>query len=234
MSTFAVAGFPVPDEEAFEALAGRAVREGASRPAGGGATLHEWADDTSGAGIVCVTRRRALECTKPVFRGAPGATLRAGRWIEDPECPWCPVLGVDVLEDGAAVHPAFVAVLDLPAAARAVRPDEVYPASLTLFAEKAGGDLMDGLATRAAIPTGMFGGSEARILISGEVLASERRTNALTGEPVGWARVASLGAEYDVLLPDPPAPGTVMQASGWLMADLRLPHEPHRRRWWRA
>jgi hypothetical protein len=237
---FGQVGFLMRDREELLAVANRAIREGVRGDGGRGASLHRW-DDASGAGCVVVVDEQGIQCAKPTFAGTPGATVRMGRWNEGKgDCAWCATLYVEVLEDGEMVYPALVEVADTEGVRRSVAPADVARASLVLFAEETGGpELWPELADRSAIPTGTFGNEpRARLALSGEVLRSELRTNALTGLPFGWARVASLAAEYDVLLPEPPPVGSTLRAGGWLFAALDVaikPAEPPRaragRRW---
>jgi hypothetical protein len=235
VNDFARAGFPMPEERALVKFANRAIREGVRGDAGRGCSSHRW-DDASGAGFAVVLDDRAIQCTKPTFAGTPGATVRIGTWTsERRRCPWCEALYVEVLEDGEMAYPALVEVADTEGVRRSVAPGDVCAASLVLFARETGGpDLWPELADRAAIPMGTFGKQpRALMMLSGEVLRSERRTNALTAVPFGWARVASLAAEYDVLLPEPPPPGSTLRARGWLFATLDVaikPAEPPRER----
>jgi hypothetical protein len=88
------------------------------------------------------------------------------------------------------------------------------------------GDLK--FASQSFIPSGLFSPNgdtparpQARAIFTGHVLASERKTYALTGHPFYWALVETLGGAYDVvvdssLLPAAPAVGGILSGSFWL------------------
>lgn len=230
MSHFAAVGLGRTEEE-FHASVGLAAERGTAHSLGRRSAFHDLTDP-SGAGLDVVVTDGALVCAKPTFQGAPGAQVRIRGLVADAECEWCSVLVVEVLEDGEMAYPAPVEVGDLPLVRSALGEGVECAASFALFVDERGaGEGM--LAPQAAIPGGLFGTGPAvaQMLLSGEVLAAERRRNAATGATFGWARVASFGAEYDLLYDgDPPAVGTTEYAAGWLLAHLYPPPAP-RRRW---
>ncbi len=82
-------------------------------------------------------------------------------------------------------------------------------------------------ASQAFVPSGLFGVTsaagppEALALITGHVVATERKQNALSRRWFRWALVESLGGPFDVvidedLLTDAPTVGGVVQGSFWL------------------
>lgn len=229
MSNFTLAGFPVEDDEELDAVLRRALEKGSQERVRDGVAHVDWTG-ASGAGIDVVVEGGAVACAKPTFRGEPGARARAGRWAEErDECAWCVPLWLDVL--GETEYPALVEVDDMALVRQWVR-DEEYDVSLTVFADEH--VEWDELARQAAIPVGTFGESpHARMLVSGDVLSAERRVNELAGALFVHARVASLSAEYDVLLPPdepPPARGDLVRVEGWIVAHV---HRPQAKRWWR-
>ncbi|HEV2889758.1 MAG TPA: hypothetical protein VGX28_05225 [Frankiaceae bacterium] len=227
MSTFALAGFAVEDTDALGEVVRKAREAGEAKAVRPGVAHLDWTG-RSGAGIDVVFENGTVACAKPTFRGEPGARVRAGRWADRREdCEWCVPLWVEV-PDG---YPAVVEVDDMALVRGWIR-DEEYDASLTVFADER--VEWDELARRAAIPVGTFGETpHARMMVSGDVLSAERRVNELTGGTFVHARVASLAADYDVLLPPdepPPAPGDLVRVAGWVVAHVRRPSP---KRWWR-
>lgn len=231
MSHFTAVGFPADTPEDMESAALTVLANGTRADVGRGIAHVDWTGG-SGAGFDVVLSAEGIECTKPTFRGAPGARVRAGRWIADPQCEWCSPLWLEVL--GETGYPAVVEVDDMALVRRWLRKGAVYDVALTVFVEE--NDVAgDDLATRAAVPVGTFGETPyASMLVSGDVLSAERRVNELTGAAFGHARIASLDAEYD-LVHDPhdplPAVGSVARAAGWVVAHVEQPAT--RAKWWR-
>jgi hypothetical protein len=233
-SHYAQVGFPAVSQDDLMSVLDAMVKHGSAVAVRRGVTLRKFRDPSGAGGDVVMVPRKMVDCAKPTFHGEPGATVRIGRVSPDAECEWCSVVWLDVLEDGEDVYPAVVEVAGFAEVLPRLVAGTECRASLALFAHELGPQVAEpaGLADRAAIPTGSFGDTpRAEMLIAGRVLAAERRTNTLTGGTFGWARVESLAATYDVLVPDAlPAVGDVVQAIGWLVADLDL---PARRRWHR-
>lgn len=224
---FGLAGFALDDPEQLDELVRTVVRQGERTPVRDGVFHANWTG-ASGAGCDVVVGNGGVECAKPTFRGAPGARVRVASWGEDADCEWCAPLWLDVL--GETSYPAVVEVDDVAVVRGWLREGEDYDVSLTVFADET--VTWPDLADRAAVPVGTFGHPPvARMLIAGEVLSAERRVNELTGDAFGHARVASLSAEYDVLVPPDSLPraGEVVRLAGWIVAHV----VPPKRRWWR-
>lgn len=87
------------------------------------------------------------------------------------------------------------------------------------------------MASESFIPSGLFGereGTKALGMMTGTILAAERKTNELTGKTFWWALVQSLGGQFDVvadeeLVTAPLVVGGVLQGSFWLSARILTP-----------
>ncbi len=84
------------------------------------------------------------------------------------------------------------------------------------------------LASRSFIPSGLFGPDMARVeppeafaILTGHVLESAAKENAVTGSPFHWALVDTYGGVYDVVIdpriaPELPRAGSVISGTFWL------------------
>jgi len=93
------------------------------------------------------------------------------------------------------------------------------------------------IAARSFVPAGLFRSEgdndepQSTAALTGTVLESGRRINGLSAAPFYWARVASLGGEYDVVIDaaltsEPPPVGGVVSGLFWLSAKLVRAAEP--------
>jgi hypothetical protein len=233
MTPFESVGFPFRSDEDFDRLVPKTItkmmHEAKRLPCPAGAEGWSYRDP-SGAGLLAFIARdeeegsRSLHCLKPVFYGGTRQTVTAGKLVEAEDCPFCDVARVVVLDaDGKEAYPLVVRFSDPEFRRFSWKEGRRTLLQSTLFATEIGdlaGDVPDG----SLLPTGA-GADPPRpeASLSGRVVHSHRRTNALGGEKFVWVQVATKAAEYDVvlpvsLLPEAPPPGTPIKVSGKVYA----------------
>lgn len=213
------------------------VGEAVGRPAADGSSVLAQRDESGATVVVAVAPDGSISCAKPDFRppdtGVPNE-LVVTAVVSDPHCPHCDI----VMTETVSGVPIGVE-LDAMALHRSIATDGPIRASFSLFAEQAVEAWPDeasfrstGAAWAAAslVPTGLFAEEgtppQARVMLHGRVLASHGHRNGRTGIPFWQLRVASHDdLVIDILTrpaigsgPAPPAPGSVISASGWLVA----------------
>ena len=242
MPPFECVGFPFKTDEDFDTVVPDVIERMATEarrlpcPAG----FEGWSyRDPSGAGLLAyiskdaATGGRSLHCLKPTFFGGSRQEIAAGSFVEAEECPFCDVARIEVLDaTGAVAYPAVVRISDPAFRRYNLGEGNRGRIQITLFALEIdpwkrrfqeGGHSRD-LAERAFYPTGNAGDPpRPEAIVSGHVLQAERRRNDLGGAEFVWARIASLAAEYDVVLPtglmaEPPKEGSVLQVSARVYA----------------
>lgn len=203
-------------------------------------------DDGSGSRAAMTVVGEALTCFTPSFRPGTRLTLRAGS-LGPSDCDYeRPLLG-DLIADGQDTYPLAIAIEDLAVSEGAIPFGETVTLEVAALAEqisffadepayRADGTIM---AVRSVIPSGLFAiGQEPnepimptpRILMSGEVMASEMLRHEAFDVPFCHATVSSYGADYEVLIDvgdlealgleiGPPA-GSIVSGTFWLSGRL--------------
>ena len=237
-SPFECVGFPFLTDEDFDTLVPplleKMMPEARRLPCPAGAEGWSYRDP-SGAGILAYTARdeetghRRLQCLKPVFYGGTRQDVLSGKLVEAEDCPFCDVARVTVLDArGDETHPLVVRFSDPEFRRFSWKEGRRGRLQTTLFATAVGEKAGD-LAEEGLLPTGAAEDPPKPLAaISGRVMLSHRRTNALGEGKFVWLQVAAGPEQYDVvvpvsLLPEAPAPGTPLRASGKIYA-----------RWFRA
>jgi len=233
MTPFECVGFPFLTDEDFDTLVPSTIEkmmpEARRLPCPAGAEGWSYRDP-SGAGILAYTARdeegghRRLQCLKPVFYGGSRQSVLAGRLVEAEDCPFCDVARVMVLDAaGTEIHPLVVRFSDPEFRRFSWKEGRRGRLQSTLFATEIG-DLAGDLPGEGLLPTGAAADPpEPVAALSGRVVLSHRRTNALGGGKFVWLQVATPPGEYDVvvpaaLLPAAPPPGTPVKVSGKVYA----------------
>ena len=242
MPPFECVGFPFKTDEDFDTVVPDVIERMATEarrlpcPAG----FDGWSyRDPSGAGLIAyiskdaATGGRSLHCLKPTFFGGSRQEISAGSLVEAEECPFCDVARVEVLDaKGEVAYPAVVRISDPAFRRYNLGEGSRGKIQMTLFAlelnpwkrqVQKGGHSRD-LAEQAFYPSGNAGDPpRPEAIVSGHVLQAERRRNDLGNSDFVWARIASLAAEYDVVLPthlmaEAPPAGAVLQVSARVYA----------------
>lgn len=196
--------------------------------------------DASGAAVTVTIDDGAITCLTPGL--APGGAIAGscGVLFEN-DCPHERPLGIEAGFGGTEI-PLAVVIDDLAISGDAFSPGDAIRLEVVALAEqvsvfgseaeyRASGTPM---AVESMIPSGMFNPSGAdsaehrvspRILMSGIVMAAERREHALFGQPFMVATVRSLGVDWCVGL-DPqdlggagavaPPVGAIVSGQFWL------------------
>ena len=236
MSTqpFESVGFPFRSEEEFDrlvpAMVERMMKEARRLPVPAGA--EGWCyRDPSGAGLLAYIARdeesedhRRLQCFKPMFYGGTRQDVVGGSLVEAEDCPFCDVARVDVLDArGAVAHPLVVRFSDPNFRRFSWKEGRKGQLQCTLFAAEVG-DAAGVRGEEVFLATGaMADPPRPEAALAGRVVRADRRKNELGGEKFIWAEVACGAQNYDVvapvaLLPEPPAPGTMLRARGKIYA----------------
>jgi hypothetical protein len=233
MTPFECVGFPFLKDEDFDTLVPatieRMMPEARRLPCPAGAEGWSYRDP-SGAGILAYVGRedgeehRRLQCLKPVFYGGTRQRVLAGRLVEAEDCPFCDVARTIVLDGaGREAYPLVVRFSDPEFRRFSWKEGRKGRLQSTIFATEIGEGACD-LKEDGFLPTGASADPPQPVAaLAGKVVLSHRRTNALGGGKFVWLQVAAGPAEYDVvvpvaLLPEAPAPGTPIRASGKIYA----------------
>jgi hypothetical protein len=233
MTPFECVGFPFLTDEDFDVLVPATIEkmmpEARRLPCPAGAEGWSYRDP-SGAGILAYTARdeesghRRLQCLKPVFYGGSRQGVTTGRLVEAEDCPFCDVARVVVHDRaGKEAYPLVVRFSDPEFRRFSWKEGRSGRLQTTLFATEIG-DLVGEVEEGGFLPTGASADPpRPEAALSGRVLLSHRRTNALGGGKFIWIQAATSAAEYDVvvpvsLLPAAPPPGTALKVSGKVYA----------------
>ena len=245
-SHFSTIGFEVRSHDELQAVAGEAAQRGRviDTPEGhyivyapgGGAEL--WVQATPG---------RELCGCNPHFAGTGRVRVGVTNFIPDPDAERAPLDGglhgwANPPGDSADAgdYPFVVDLPDFAAAAETITPPKVVTMQVAAFAHELKSFADDQtffasqeegkpkFAAESFIPTGLFQAAGEKLprpaaaaMFTGHVLASEVRTNPMTGRPFHWLSVRTLGGVFDVVA-DPsildavPTVGGVVQGSFWL------------------
>lgn len=246
-SHFASLGFPISDVKGMRRLAGELTPKAQELPAGDGAYLR-WAPGSGEELWLQVDRRRDFSGMNPHFSGVSrlrlgleqrikirGATPLDGAFeafVLDEEDEAVAQLIFDcpdaVLHAGVPL-PA-IATAQIAAFAHDVEIHESVEAFEAAQVAEGGGPDQLRFASQSFFPSGVFAKRpEATAILSGHVIDSGLRTNALTNDSYTWAAVESVGGVYDVVaspdvIPSAPPLGGVVLGSFWLSG--RLLDEP--------
>lgn len=223
MSTFAALGLAAGDEDAFDALVHRAADEGAAETLGEDLTLVRWRPP-EGAWLDLVVQDGEVVCATPQWSARHRRPVRITALERDPDCTWCSVLVVEVLDDvGAVVHP--LVVQPAGTAVLGPRPGTTTEAGAVLVAEvlHLAAEAADGV--RAS---GLEGGPPAAYAsVVGTLATAERRQP--DGGSAHWVTTLDVdGAPWDLLVadglvPDGLAPGVRLEAGCWVCGEVGYP-----------
>lgn len=241
------AAIGIPSQEAAIAAIERAVTDGEMRRRADGGLSGVWRDASGASVAVHLDADGAVVCGAPSFHGTRTTSVRSGRLALDPECRFCSVLVAEVLDGAEMLYPLAVQLEDVDVALeRPLGDEEVRQLGVSAFGEEVEvwpdertyeGAPADAprLATQSLIPSGLFVGLEdgraaepaptAHAVVTGVVAEVETRTNSLTGADFVHARLATYGADLDIVLApndlsEPLAAGNVVQGTFWLIARL--------------
>jgi hypothetical protein len=250
---FAAIGFDVWDEDQLEELVSRAIEHGQGIRVPGG-VYYRWAPGAGAEVWVQVAGGGWVGLT-PHFDGS--TALRAGiiaRVVHPEDTPlegslhaWANP-GDGAVDDGD--YPFVFAVPDyraldrmrLPVAARVQVAAFAHELDVHASEEAylSAQDTEPKFAPESFIPAGMFGAEgqapSPLALISGRVLAAERRVNP-AGGGFWWMHVRTLGGELDVvaeegIVTEPPAAGGIVSGEFYLSGRVAV-DAPARRRFWK-
>jgi hypothetical protein len=245
-SHFSTIGFALETPEQYKDLVLQAARQGdrISAPVG------DYMRFAPGCGVELwvqvVNGNELIGCT-PHFAGQGRMRLGVTQVITDQECVldggvhgWADPQSDD---PASGCYPVFIAVPDfavlqqgLPQPDRLTLQVAAFAHELTVYATEAAFEQDSErfrLASEAFIPSGLFnlGGEpeqplRAEGIFAGHIVATELRTNPVTGLQFYWLLVQTLGAVIDVvadpvLVAEPPRVGGVAQGAGWLSGRVR-------------
>lgn len=266
-SNLACVGLAVDEQAAFGDLVMQAVQDTAVIGRAGRSSLHRW-EDSSGARLVLVTEQSEIVGALPSYDSGAEVNLTAVTAANEDVVTAAVVDGDGEQLTSAAFEleqrllmpkrPLDKAVCSLTALGRSVSvhaDDEAFAASSDSLMSPDTED--DGeppahyveqgwawpprMAAESFISYGVFGEAaqaEATARLNGIVVASERKTNRLTGQTFIVARVRSVGFEVDLCMsidehPEPPPPGAVVGGEVYLVGSIpTLEPDPTARRSW--
>ncbi|WP_294231585.1 hypothetical protein [Prosthecobacter sp.] len=244
-SHFSSLGMPVESMDDVYRLAQSVDAQTQTIPSQDGSYLY-WSSNSGAQLWLQVTPKREFAGMNPHFSGPARMKVRLTAYIPSttPSAMDGSFHGwADPTDDGA--EGAYPFVFDAPDASahRNRKLPEVVDVQLAAFAHELSAydnpEAYDAaqsskelkLASESFIPSGLFGdgeGSKALGMMTGTILATERKTNELTGKTFWWALVQSLGGQFDVVADDelvsaPLVVGGVLQGSFWLSGRILAP-----------
>lgn len=243
-STFSCIGLGVESREAFGELVARLGAASEVTSTNGGITVHHWVDPSGAMVGLAIDERNDLAELFPTLDPAgafgvpsPGSEPRPGATLGSLAFPHAPIVTAAVLADGEQVSALGFASEGWwrlsalphspaePVSAHVVALGTAMVAYPDAAAFAASQGPSPRLADESFIPGGLFASPPtADALLTGTVLAAERRTNTLTGQDFVVAGVRTVGFTATVCLPGSDHPelpvvggilsgGTVMTAS---------------------
>jgi len=217
-----------PDREILEKM----VRAAKPFRAGDGEALLLWLD-ASGAGMGFHYASGGFQCYKPWFAAGRTYRLLPKSWIADAECRFCDRLVADLLtSSGDVACRLALEVENIELVREQVVMNAPVSCEIAAFAKTIsvgdGASQANSLAEgKVLAPHGIVAadnGSVSEARITGRVLASERRMNALNGGCFVHLSVEAGPLSFEILsadLPQLPAPGAMIQSECWLIAQIR-------------
>jgi hypothetical protein len=179
----------------------------------------------------------SIQCCTPGFDGPSTQRVRATSFLKDAECAFCDMLYVEVLNDDQMVYPLALQVVDLGLTRARIPMKVPVTMKIAAFADELQVWPNDEAFNRAQakepkfaaeslIPSGLFGPApHPHAMITGHVAASGLRRNGATEGSFVQMAVTTFGGRFDVLapvdlLPAPPAVGSVVQGSFWMVGQV--------------
>jgi hypothetical protein len=224
-----LASIGIEGEQEFAELVELAVAEGERRDGPSGGAEFLWRDDDGASLAVDLSADDAVQCVRPSFSAAGLVEVVVGAFAEDPECPFCSRLVVDVLddEDGSPAYPLALELENVVEARAGALEGARARVAVTAFAEQletwpdevaydaagAGSD-EPRFASRSFVPSGLFSAETpkrrffgrrreapptAHAILTGVVREGRVRRNSVTGHEFSWARVETYGGVYDLV-----------------------------------
>lgn len=202
---------------------------------GGGGRMGVWRDPSGTLMSFNTNRIGSIQCCTPGFDGAQRQRVRPTGILKDPECAYCDMLHVEVLGDGDQMcYPLALQVVDIgttrdriPMKSPVLMTIAAFAEEITVWADdaahRASQDKEPKFASESLIPSGLFGPApHPHAMITGHVVQSALLRNQSTGGPFNHMVLRTFGGTYDVLapvdlLPQPPAAGSVVQGSFWMV-----------------
>src|SRR6185295_14057521 len=229
---FACIGIPASSAEEMNRALGPLMEAAAWADLPKGGRMGLWRD---GAGVLVsfhMDRQGSIQCCTPGFDGDQRQRVRPTGIHKDHECPYCDMLHVEVLGDGdAMVYPLALQVVDIGATRDRIPMKSPVTMKIAAFAEEIAvwaDDAAYGasqakepkFSSESLIPSGLFGPApHPHAMLTGHVVAASMKRHEA---PFIHMAVRTFGGTYDVLapvdlLPRPPAPGSVIQGSFWMV-----------------
>lgn len=223
---FEAIGFELADEEALAQVVERAVAEGEPRARTDGGTTRLWRDASGASVVVHLDESGAIWCTAPSFPATSTFPVRVNGTAADPECRFCSVLMVEVLDDGEMIYPLAAQLESIDEALERDFDGQEHELALTAFGEEVevwpdetSYNEQPGeeprLGPQSLIPSGLFvpeekrsflrrrrpeTGPRAQAIITGIVETAETLRNESSGGEFQHARVATYGPTLDVVI----------------------------------
>jgi hypothetical protein len=248
-SHYSTIGLPVADEAELVRLA-EAVGPLADPIGFDGGVYYPWRDASGAELWLQVNSANEFVGVQPHFAGTGRVVMRLAHRVRPPDAGpfdggfygWADPHGDSEGETAGDTPAGVPMVVDSPEFARLTPLDlpATVPMQIAAFAHEV--EVFDTeadfdaaqdsagphMAAESFVPSGLFrpdGGPEtlpeARAILTGRVLSSERRTNAHSNAPFVTVLVQCLGGTYDVvidpaLLDYPPTVGGILSGSFWL------------------
>jgi hypothetical protein len=243
-SNLACVGLAVADDDELQRLVARAVRRSRLLGRRRGVAVRRW-EDPSGARLVFGMRFGSVLELLPSFAAPRAVVLGEIADVNDEVC------SADVLDAQGQALSAVAFELEerrfLDAHRRAGGAAAIVALGQDIAVHDEGAQhppaesQVDHLARESFSPIGALAGraeAEATAILSGVVLQSDRRTNALTRQSFVVAKVRTAGFAVQLCLsgtehPDPLRPGQIVIGKVFVTASLSEPRTARAKRPWR-
>jgi hypothetical protein len=251
-------GIPAGSADELSTVIGRTMDQAAWEEMAGGGRMGLWRSSGGARMPAHVDKDGAIQCATPSFDGVSRLQVRPTAIVKDPDCPYCDLLHVEVLDsNGQMVYPLPLQIDDIGMTRNRIRFKEPAELRIAAFAEElqlwpdeqafeaSQKGAEPRFASRSLIPSGLFGPApNPHALITGAVRSAEARTNEVSGAGFMALVVDTFGGTYDVVATAEqtqgvPRSGAIVQGNFWLVGrilkGLSDPPPPRKKRfgWFR-